>query len=387
MGIRNKLNNFLFPRRKRILFIEDRVPYNILGAGFPRSNKMLNILSDLGYKLTFYPIWPDEESEHMKIRDFPESIKVLEGENYHMNGLEEYICDNGGSFGSILISRPHNMEYAIPILEKFPNKLSKTRIIYDAEAVYALREIKHKRLKGKELPRTKSDKLISTELEFAKPADFIFTVSKQEKQHFIESGYDSGKVIVLSHTVSTRPQKIAFDQRKNILFVGALYENDTPNVDGILWFTKKVLPKINQISNVDIKLILVGINKASNILELKDKQVEIRGSVPKLLPIYNKSRIFIAPIRYGAGIPLKVIEAAAMGIPVVSTKFVADQLGWEDGKEILVTDDPKEFAEKFMRLYTDSILWNSIRDNALTRINMEYSETVFSDALRKAFSH
>jgi hypothetical protein len=77
---------------KRILFIEDRIPYIFLGAGFPRSNKILSVLANLGHKVTFYPLKDDEYPE--VFQDYQSSlpnVKFVIGEQYRKAGVEEYI--------------------------------------------------------------------------------------------------------------------------------------------------------------------------------------------------------------------------------------------------------------------------------------------------------
>jgi hypothetical protein len=77
---------------KRILFIEDRIPYPFLGAGFPRSGKILSTLANLGYQVTFYPLKADEYPE--VFQDYQTSlpnVNFVIGEQYRKAGVEEYI--------------------------------------------------------------------------------------------------------------------------------------------------------------------------------------------------------------------------------------------------------------------------------------------------------
>ncbi|WP_374431519.1 glycosyltransferase [Tabrizicola sp.] len=93
--------------------------------------------------------------------------------------------------------------------------------------------------------------------------------------------------------------------------------------------------------------------------------------------------MFVAPTRFAAGIPHKVHQAAAFGVPSVTTSLLARQLGWEDGRDLLVADSPDGFASAVQRLYTDQDLWRSIRSNALKRIADDCSVERFREALRE----
>ncbi|MBT3469306.1 MAG: glycosyltransferase family 4 protein, partial [Opitutae bacterium] len=102
---------------------------------------------------------------------------------------------------------------------------------------------------------------------------------------------------------------------------------------------------------------------------------------PDLAPLYNQARIFVAPTRYAAGIPQKVCEAAASGIPVVSTSLIAQQLDWTAGEDLLVADSANALAEECVRLYTDSALWERIRANSASKVIKDCSPEVFDARL------
>ena len=94
--------------------------------------------------------------------------------------------------------------------------------------------------------------------------------------------------------------------------------------------------------------------------------------------------MFVAPSRFGAGIPTKVQQAAAFGVPVVGTSLVATQLGWTDGVDLLVADDADAFAEQCCSLYTDPGKWQILRDSAHARVTRECSPVVFRSTLQEA---
>ena len=98
----------------------------------------------------------------------------------------------------------------------------------------------------------------------------------------------------------------------------------------------------------------------------------------------------MAPTRYAAGIPLKVVEAAARGVPIVCTPLVAQQLGWKSEIELLTAGSPAEFARAIASLHEDPEMWGQLREAALTRVARDYSATVFrsalTDALRKSLA-
>src|SRR6516162_2232033 len=88
--------------------------------------------------------------------------------------------------------------------------------------------------------------------------------------------------------------------------------------------------------------------------ELEIPGVRLLGQVEDLRPLYDRARLFVSPIRFSAGIPIKVLEAAAAGLPVVGTELMATQLGWKPGVEIEAADNPAQMARKAVALYKNA---------------------------------
>jgi glycosyltransferase involved in cell wall biosynthesis len=101
------------------------------------------------------------------------------------------------------------------------------------------------------------------------------------------------------------------------------------------------------------------------------------GAVPDLSQVYSQARVFVAPTRFAAGIPLKVIEAAARGLPSVVTPLLAEQLGWRHEGEVLVAATPEAFADQCMRLHEDEALWERLREGALRRVARDFDPALF----------
>ena len=160
-------------KSKEILFIEDRIPYDFLGAGFPRSKKVLSILLSLGHSVTFYPQKKDEyPNAFHKFQTSLPSVSFIIGDQYGKAGIRAYIRDHKGQFDTIIITRPKNIAYLAPILQE-ELKGMQTTIIYDAEAISSYREIMRKELQGEFITDEEKLALIEAELSPAKVADII----------------------------------------------------------------------------------------------------------------------------------------------------------------------------------------------------------------------
>lgn len=363
-----------------VLIIDDRVPHPSLGAGYPRCCHILNSLADMQLNVGFFPLLYPNDNWQQVYQSLSRKIEVLlnRGEAQLRKLLEE----RRGYYQIIMVSRVHNMEVFNRIVSKDPTLLSGVRVIYDAEAVVAPREANRRRLFGAEVSAQAEQEMVQDELAIAKPAKQIVAVSENEARLFREQGFSD--TTVLGHISHPIDNPAPFDRRSGLLFVGALRDDGSPNVDSLLWFIVNVLPLIRT-AIPDIELTVVGDNFATALAAIELDNVTFTGRIDNIDIYYDAARVFIAPTRFAAGIPHKVHEAAGKGIPSVVKPLLAEQLGWEDGIELLSAESAEEFAAACTRLHTDETLWNSLQANGFAAIERDCSETQFTNALQELF--
>jgi GT2 family glycosyltransferase/glycosyltransferase involved in cell wall biosynthesis len=349
---------------ERVLIIDDRVPLPPLGSGFPRACHLLDVIAQTGRQVTFYPVDRPQETWEAIQQWLPPTVEVMLDQG--RAGLSAFLKARRGLYDTVLISRPHNMELLRALLKDEPDLLGKARLIYDAEAVFAVREKHRARLFGSANDVARAERDIDTELKLASIAQRIVTVSSGEASHFLRRGYRDVRVI--GHGITPHPTPRAFAARRNLLFVGLLQDDGSPNVDSLQWFARDVAPRLPQHLSEAVELQVVGRTGAKALDELPTGCLRLIGPVDDLIPIYDRSRVFVAPTRFAGGIPHKIHEAAAYGVPVVATSLLAEQLGWTDGVELLTADDPDAFARQIARLYQNEALWTRLRNAALARM-------------------
>ncbi len=377
---------------KRLLLIEDRVPHVFLGAGYTRCNRIVSAIVEQGYAVTIYSMTSGISEEHPLeewsevYADISRDIEVIIG--YGWPKLVEFLTARQGYYDLVWVSRPHNMKTIAQDILSQGNLLDHAKIIYDAEAVYAERELEQKRLNGEYLSSQAQQQLIEAELKLAEKSDWIISVSQQEQQKFLDYGYS--QVSIIGHSLTINPTPNPFNHRSNILFVGSIHELNSPNGDSVQWLIQEIFPQIKQKLKPPINLLIAGTNTAEELKQIVhqsgDPSIQMLGRVEDLTESYNQSRIFVAPTRFAAGIPHKVHEAAAYGIPVVTTSLIGKQLGWRHNQEILIADSAEEFAQQSVRLYTDQELWNRLRINALKRVEKDCSPQLFSTTIQSVLS-
>jgi len=285
--------------------------------------------------------------------------------------FESFIKSRFTYYDTIFVSRPHNLKDVKRQLKIYARQ---TALVYDAEAFFSFRELKFSELLGWNLIEAEKDRLIRDEVTLVNQANLITAVSPTEKELFKK--YGAPEVHVLSHVVEPNPSPATFEERRDILFVGSISGSPSPNEDAILYFVNQILPLVRQ--EMPCEFYIVGRNRVKAIQELDSEFVHVIGRVDDLTYFYNHCRVFVAPSRYAAGIPLKILDAAAHGLPSVATPPLADQLGWQENRDLLVGRDPEEFAKKVLDLYTNRELFYSIRNNGLERIRKEYSPERFT---------
>jgi len=189
------------------------------------------------------------------------------------------------------------------------------------------------------------------------------------------------KVITALPNVVPIPGK-ARNHRANktftMLFVGNL--NYYPNTDALLFFADQIAPILRQNCKRQWHLRVIGaLPEKTGIKELKKiPEIEFAGRVKDLFSEYDAADIVVVPIRGGGGTRIKILEAFAHGVPVVSTSKGAEGLDVENGVHLFIEDDVRLFAEACIRLMTDSTLGDKLSCRALCLADSKYSPEIIN---------
>ncbi|MFC1719525.1 glycosyltransferase family 4 protein [Pseudomonadota bacterium] len=213
----------------------------------------------------------------------------------------------------------------------------------------------------------------------------FWACSEEDRSYLSKTNGIEGTVI--PNGVDTN--KLSFDENfdekvnQKLLFVGSLtYE---PNIDGIRWFHSTAWQVLRQ-NNPRLKLVVVGkggIPQSFPELDA-DESVDLVGEVPDIIPYYRRGGIAIVPLRMGSGTRLKILEALSLGNPVVSTTLGAEGIETENGKSILIAENPSQFVEQIEKLQKQGDLVESLRKNGRKLVEEKYDWKVSGE---KARSH
>jgi sugar transferase (PEP-CTERM/EpsH1 system associated) len=137
----------------------------------------------------------------------------------------------------------------------------------------------------------------------------------------------------------------------SIIFTGVM--DYFPNVDAVLWFCDEILPVVQE-QVPEANLTICGSRPAAAVRRLsKRRGVTVTGRVPDIRPYVDQAEVFVAPLRMGRGIQNKLLEALAMWLPCVASTVAWSGTLVPKKEAVLVTDNPREFAEDVLRLLRD----------------------------------
>jgi glycosyltransferase involved in cell wall biosynthesis len=154
--------------------------------------------------------------------------------------------------------------------------------------------------------------------------------------------------------------------RDSLVFAGAL--TYAANAEALHWFLATAYPQVKA-QRPGVSLTVTG---ETGGIDLGADGVRQTGHVPDVRPIVSGAAVSIAPLQWGGGTRLKILEAMAVGTPVVATSKAAEGLAAADGEHLLIADRPQRFAECILRLLTDTNLRQRLADNARRLVAERY---------------
>ncbi len=360
--------------RPMVLFIEDTVPLRRLGSGFVRSNDIVHAIARAGHEVHVFPLNGAEQDVMSLFSELPEDAEILHDRNFSI--FAEFFEERRHLYRVIWVARAHNFARILPLLQKAGIDPARTKIILDSEALASAREAARASLAGApfELDTALREEFLNTQI-CAK----ILAVNIQEATALRNIGLE--RVSVLGTARAPCPTAEVFGQRSGLLFVGAIHQADSPNMDALRWYQADIQPALAAALGQAPMLHVAGYTAPGIDLSefANNPGIRLHGALDDTRPLYRAARLFIAPTRFAAGTPYKLIEAAAYGVPCVATDLLVGQLGWSAGVEILSApqSDAKSFAARIAALYGAEALWREIRKNALRRLAAAHDLTEF----------
>lgn len=195
-------------------------------------------------------------------------------------------------------------------------------------------------------------------------------VSRDDKQE-MDRRCSAGRTIVVENGVDLASHPLLpISNEHTLIFTGAF--NYFPNRDAAEYAAREIMPRIRQ-SDPNARLILAGSHPPHELVEqISDPHIEVIGNPSDMTEVAKHASVSIVPLRMGSGTRLKILEAFAWGLPVVSTSIGCSGLDVANECDLLVQDDPEAFAQAVVRLWADPTLYATLRQNARRRAEEGY---------------
>ncbi|MDD1504961.1 glycosyltransferase, partial [Lysinibacillus sp. CNPSo 3705] len=278
----------------------------------------------------------------------------------------------------VYMNRPHISIKYVDVLKNYTN----SKIIYYGHDLHFLREFREYELTGIENLKKSAEEWKKTEFELYEKSDVIYYPSDVEVQEIRKYYPNINAKAIPAYIFEEKEMhnQKQFQNTEGLLFVGGF--GHKPNIDAVLWFTSSILPKILK-EKPNMKFYIVGSNPPNEIKSLASENIIVTGFVSdeELIELYNQCRIVVVPLRYGAGVKGKVVEAMYYQMPIVTTLVGAE--GIVGSENILaIAESEKDFSRKVLDLYDDVDSLNSQSIASLKYINENFT----SKAVQKIIS-
>ncbi|MAY83230.1 MAG: glycosyl transferase [Flavobacteriales bacterium] len=220
------------------------------------------------------------------------------------------------------------------------------------------------------------------ESKIFRKADLVYA-TPSDIESFKEAGINSEKFAKTYHLGNEELlylPAIEYEQtEKSLVFMGTL--SWEPNIDGLLWFIEEVYPSIIE-KHPDLKLYVLGKQSDDRLSKLSRDYsgIHLCGFIEDIDQYLRKSRVFIAPLRFGSGMKVKVLEGMYRGLPMVTTEVGAEGLEVKNEQHMIITDDATEYAKSCIRLIEDKDLWMRLSESSRKLASDKYTwEPLFKE--------
>lgn len=334
----------------RVLVCDHWVPAWDRDSGSLRMTWILRLLRELGCHITLFP------ANRARREPYTTELQSLGIEvHYGPASFREFAAERGDIYDLAILSRPG---VAIETIQDVRKLHPSALVIYDTVDLHYLREARRRQLLHSsevDVP----DPVQSVEIECMERSDLVATVTEEESD-LIRPYVARSRAIVLPnvHEVADRTVE-PFDTRRGVLFIGS-FSHD-PNVDAIEYLLTEILPRVG--SEIDAPVWIVGTDPPSWLLERQSPRLVVTGYVREADPYFEHARVFVSPLRYGAGMKGKNGHALALGLPMVTTSIGAEGMDLVDGEHALIRDDPDSFSAALVNLYNTRDVWERLSTN------------------------
>jgi O-antigen biosynthesis protein len=364
----------------RVLFVGMHVPTPHLDGASARQMSVLETLLSLGCRVTFAC------SSATPIRPYANSL-LEDTARLRALGVEVIAPSTAGTVEEHLMARglEYDLVFLIPysIADRYFSAVRahapRATVVYLAVDVGHVQHFRRARVTGKVPDLQRAIAAKKSETRLARDADLTLVCSADERE-VILSLCPSANVSVLSHVVEPRRAPTPFSRRTGLLFLGSFPH--LANGDAMKYFVSEIFPAVRT-GLPGVTLQIVGSDPGGDVRHLAADDIVVHGWVPDLESLFDDARVFVAPLRYGAGIKIKVLDSLARGVPAVLSPVAAEGMHITHEENALVASSPEAFAAAVIRLHDDEDLWHRLVEGGYSLIDRHFSRRVMEETLAR----
>lgn len=286
----------------------------------------------------------------------------------YYGSVEEVMLRQAGEFDLVYLHRISNAaKYGELARHYFP----RSHLVYSVADLHHIRLARQAKTEDRPELAAQIRRLQRAELLAAASADAVITHSAFEAA-VLRKHVSGVNVHVVPWSVTPRPTEIPFSQRQHVAFIGGF--GHAPNVNAARWLISEIMPAVRK-RDPAIKCLIVGSNLSEDLRRMCGEGVEPVGQIDDLATIFDRVRLTVAPLTYGAGIKGKVIDSLGAGIPCVCTPVASEGLDLPVALKSCVGGDTPEITALIHRLHSDEAA-----NEACSRAGLEFVATQFSPA-------
>lgn len=353
--------------KKIILFIDHYVPTWDKDAGSLTIYMYLKLFLELGFKIIFIP------DNFSKLEPYTTVLNQLGIEVlYGKINFKKWISKNGKYLNYIWLSRPHISIKYIESIKTF----TKAKSFYYMHDFHYIRELRQYQILKRPEILKEAERIKKMEFKMFNAVSLILTPSDSEVE--LVNKFSPDKPVKKIPGYFYEDTSIAvtnftpFHQRKDIMFLGGFVH--TPNIDAVEFFLRDIFPGIRRYLP-SVKFHIIGSNLPKKLQQYAGPDILTVGYVKDLSAYFKNIRVFVAPLRYGAGVNGKIVTSMLHGVPVVTTNIGNEGLRMVDAQDCMIADNPDEFSIKVVKLYEDQELWEQLSLNSLKFIKRHFSKS------------
>ncbi|MCY7376934.1 MAG: glycosyltransferase [Pyrinomonadaceae bacterium] len=356
-------------RKPKILVAFTEIPKPDHDSGNVRMVAILKTLAkDYRVVLTFIYKRPDDAEYERQLGNIGvETVWVVD--------LDRRFKREKFDFG--LLCYPHVAYYFYPTFKRmFPA----AKIIFDTVDVHFVRLMREFELTGDRRFAKDAKRHKKIETNLANAADQVWCVTEDDKKN-LQAAAPNAKIEIVPNIHRLYQRGEPFAARKDLLFIGNF--GHRPNADAVYYFLKEIFPRVLK-KLPDLRFRIVGSHAPPEIFALDSENVRVEGFVPNIEPLFETCRVFVAPLRYGAGMKGKIGQALSFGLPTVTTSVGAEGMNLTNEREVLIADAPEAFAAEICRVYEDEKLWQTLSDEGFNFIKNNFSPKIVEEQIQNA---